>query len=407
MKNLKCKLVLVIVMILLIPFALPTYLTEAATKQKVVDLNFKVNEDFILGETKATVSFKLVQPATNVKVFIIDSLGKTIKSYSVGKLKANSKKTLTWDGKASNNTLVEEGYYSVKVIADKTKGVSETLYAKEQVDFAGGNGSKNKPYLVSTKEQLINVGKYNRKYFKQIKDIDFDYTSITPLYSTDLPFNGVYNGGNYKILNLTLTQPNDNYVALFASVGAAGKIQNVVVENCMITGKNFVGGLVGLNSGMLIYCEVNGTITANCKIQDEDVSIGGICGENNGNINSCKSSGNLSANSTEQYSEVRGGGIAGINNGNILNAQSSMDVNCSYTTSYANYNASYAGGIAGKNTGVLNGCISTGIICSKIRGYNDTYAGGITGESSGQVINCQFNGAELTAENVGDILPTK
>lgn len=407
MKNLKCKLVLVIAMVLLVQLLLPTYLTAAATKQKIVDLNFKVNEDFILGETKATISFKLALPATNVKVYIIDSLGKTVKNYSIGKLKANSKKTLTWDGKANNKTLVEEGYYSAKVIADKSKEVSGTLYAKEQVDFAGGNGSKNKPYLVSTKEQLINVGKYNGKYFKQIKDIDFDYTSTTPLFSTDLPFNGIYNGGNYKIMNFTLTQPNDNYVALFASVGAAGKIQNVVIDNCMITGKNLVGGLVGLNSGTLIYCEVNGIITGNCKIRDEDVSIGGICGENNGNINSCRSSGTLSANSTEQYSEVKGGGIAGLNNGNILNSQSSMDVNCSYTTSSPHYNAAYAGGISGKNTGILNGCISTGIISSKSRGYNDTYAGGIAGASSGQVVNCQYNATDLTADHIGDIIPTK
>lgn len=404
MKNFKRRMLSVVVAVVLVLLLLPGYETKAAVKQKVMNLNFTVNSDFILGETKATLNFKLAQSAANVKVYIIDSLGKPVKSYNVGKLKANSKKTLVWDGTGSKNALVEEGYYSVKVVADKTKGISGTLYAKEQVDFAGGNGSKEKPYLVSTKAQLINVGKYNGKYFKQTKDIDFDYSGTEPLFSTDLPFNGTYNGGNFKISNFTLTQPGDNYVALFAAVGAAGKLQNVVMDNCMITGKNFVGGLVGANSGTLMYCEVNGVITGNDTIRDEDILVGGVCGENKGNINSCKSGGNLSANSTEQYSEVRGGGIAGVNSGNILNSQSSMDVSCSYT-SYPYYNATYAGGIAGKNNGVLNGCVSTGIISSKSTDHKDSHAGGIAGESSGQVVNCQYNGTGITAEYVGNITP--
>ena len=84
-------------------------------------------------------------------------------------------------------------------------------------EFAGGDGTEDSPYLISTPEHLNNVRNYLGAYFRQISDIDMaSITNWKPIGNagsntgstlihelpsvTYEPFEGYYDGNNYKIL---------------------------------------------------------------------------------------------------------------------------------------------------------------------------------------------------------------
>jgi len=410
MKQLIKKGITILLALFIICSILPQSASASTATQKVLSLTFKVSEDFILGVTNATISFKLQLDAKSVKISIIDSVGKARMSWDVGALKAGDKKTITWDGKNTSGKLVAEDFYAVKVVADKATSTSDMLYAIKQVDFAGGNGSKSKPYLVSSSDQLYNVRKYPGKYFKQTKDIDFDYSDIDPLFSMDLPFKGTYDGGGFAIKNLAITRPNDTYVALFIAIDEKSKLSNVKLENVMITGGRYVAGLVAHNSGTIVTCSVDGVVSGSFN---DNTSVGGIVAINYGNINSCKSSGIVSASSNDYQKNAYCGGIVAYNYGNVISCISSMNTSVSAPTKESYillYNSCYAGGIVGCNKGIINKSTASGNVTSSGACYITYYynfAGGIAGYNSNSIFECQYKGLEVKAtdaKNAGEIV---
>ena len=116
--------------------------------------------------------------------------------------------------------------------------------------FAGGDGSEESPYLVSTPEQLDAVRNDLSAHYLQISDIDLsgwgewepignalaiEYASIdTP---DPHPFTGSYNGGNYKITGLLINDDDgsifDDCIGLFAGAEQA-TIKNVHIRDARI-----------------------------------------------------------------------------------------------------------------------------------------------------------------------------
>lgn len=152
-------------------------------------------------------------------------------------------------------------------------------------EFAGGSGTVDDPYLISTKYHLDNVRFYPSAHFKMISDIEFaesdfaeegdfynDALGWEPIgYTTD-SFTGVFDGGMHSISNLYFNRTED-YLGLFGTVEDEGQISNVVLYNVKFTGKNYVGGIAGrLISSTISNCYVNGEIKGENR-------IGGIAGE--------------------------------------------------------------------------------------------------------------------------------
>ncbi|MBR2734177.1 MAG: hypothetical protein IKD80_08040, partial [Selenomonadaceae bacterium] len=181
----------------------------------------------------------------------------------------------------------------------------------------GADGSKDKPYLISDVAGLQYLAEYvngggntSDLNFKLNDNIDLSGVDFAPIgYYTDAnnnnPFKGTFDGNNsagYKISNLTVNTPDNNFVGLFGCVGTGGTIQNITLTDVNITGKNNVGGLLGDNEGEVTNCTVSGTVGGNSY-------VGGLVGLNafGGRVE------NNTAITTVNGSNSPVGGVAGSN----------------------------------------------------------------------------------------------
>jgi len=83
------------------------------------------------------------------------------------------------------------------------------------VEFAGGTGELNDPYLIATAEQMNAIGAEPNdfdKHFKLMADIDlkdFGDSSFNLIGSYSHPFKGVFDGNGHTISNLTYAVTGD------------------------------------------------------------------------------------------------------------------------------------------------------------------------------------------------------
>lgn len=165
-----------------------------------------------------------------------------------------------------------------------------------------------------------------------------------------------------------------NYVGgLVGSNGNGVTLTNLTNDSSAeINGKNYVGGIAGRNYGTITAEDqtnlINrGSITGNKY-------IGGIAGENNGTITNVNNDIVLNATgSNAQYF----GGVTGINKGTITNATNSGNINAS--------GATYVGGITGQNGGTLSGAGNKGKVTGK------DYVGGVAGLNTKDIIGKDNN----------------
>ena len=74
--------------------------------------------------------------------------------------------------------------------------------ATDSAIFAGGNGTKEAPYLVETPEAFHAVRDYPEAYFRQTADLDMAQWG----FWTPIPeFSGGYDGSGFAIRNLKIT----------------------------------------------------------------------------------------------------------------------------------------------------------------------------------------------------------
>src|SRR6056297_1049399 len=87
--------------------------------------------------------------------------------------------------------------------------------------FAGGSGTEEDPYQISTVEELQEIKDYTDKHFIQINDIDASETEtwndgkgFVPIGDDVVHFTGSYNGSDYIIDGLFINT-TISYVGLF------------------------------------------------------------------------------------------------------------------------------------------------------------------------------------------------
>lgn len=137
------------------------------------------------------------------------------------------------------------------------------------------------------------------------------------------------------------------------------------------------GGIVGLNAGSVYRC----ALTDHFGSLNLDY-VGGIAGVNNGTIENC---GTVAGKTISGNNYV--GGITGFN---------LFDGVLRENTCYAGINAagSYAGGIAGKNAGLIEAGADGGQTARSVAGRNGTAIGGLVGlNDEAGVIRCPDRGA--------------
>ncbi len=154
-----------------------------------------------------------------------------------------------------------------------------------------GNGSKENPYLIASLNNLYWLSRqvqarnfFANKYFRQTADIDATVTSqwnqgagwepigvsLEFISGSEVAgtFQGQYDGGGHVIDGLTINRPETDYQGLFGVIinglkrwgWREARISNLGLTNVNITGKDYVGALVGYSNGFIDQCFSTGTV---------------------------------------------------------------------------------------------------------------------------------------------------
>lgn len=294
----------------------------------------------------------------------------------------------------SNNTAIGEATITIKGI-NNYKGTQTKTF--NIVDFplqdASAANSASNPYLIETAEDLealasiVNTGSRLDGYYKQTADITLSDEHTAIGNSSNTPFKGIYDGDNKVIKGLLINQAEGTYQGLFGRAYKA-TIQNVIIENCDITAKDYVGGICGHASETTISnCKVSGAIKTADGV--DGMYHGGIAGYiNDKSISSCVNTASVKGNNSKsQYY----GGIVGFS---------------SYTRVTDCFNAgivqgtSFVGSIVGKNN-------STSTLRDNYHTTTTTGGVGANGVATGTDQTGATTVAKITAtEGVTLTLPT-
>ncbi|NTU92098.1 MAG: filamentous hemagglutinin N-terminal domain-containing protein, partial [Chlorobiaceae bacterium] len=146
------------------------------------------------------------------------------------------------------------------------------------------------------------------------------------------PFHGTFDGQGHTISGLTVNRPDTDFVGLFGAVGYGGSVKNLGLVDCSLTGKEFVGSIVGVltgggaysSPGSVSHCFATGSVKgtssvgglvglsyggemhtsfADCTVTGENY-VGGLIGQNGGTVDECYAAGPVSG-------TTKVGGLAG------------------------------------------------------------------------------------------------
>ena len=223
-------------------------------------------------------------------------------------------------------------------------------------------------------------------------------------------FAGAFDGQGHTISGFSYS--GDGYVAgLFRYIEKDGLVENLALKGEVIASdeKECIGGLCGVNYGTIYKCSFQGTVSGRN-------TVGGLVGVNEGTgvVRNSSAGGRV----TGYYST---GGIVGKNHGEVVKCINhscinndtewveeddemgaglflSISLSDSETELFSGVDT---GGIAGHSDGMITGCINYGKIGYEHTGYN---IGGIAGRQSGVVSSCTNHGAVYGRKDVGGIV---
>ena len=277
-------------------------------------------------------------------------------------------------------------------------------------EFAGGFGTAFCPYLINSKEHLLNVEKYPSSHFRMIADIIFTeddfslggefYNSgagwISLCASDNAPFSGTFDGDGHIIKGLRqdMNVTDTTYTGLFAcSENATIKnlgILDIQVRVLGISASIYSGGILGYagEDTTISNCYSTGVIDISSFASSYYTAYaGGIVGYSTyATIEKCW-------NSTEIYSY---GGSAYAYGGGIVGYSNIGDIR--YCYNLGKVESQYAGGIAGYAYSPIFDCYNVGTI--RVEHY--LCAGGIAGYIQGYMIRNCYNLGTVTAGDFDD-----
>ena len=171
-----------------------------------------------------------------------------------------------------------------------------------------------------------------------------------------------YIGANGSVSGLTIENANvkstsTNYSGAYAALVAAsnkGEISGVRLVASRVSGGSIVGGVAALNEGVVSGCGNESAVVEQNSAKDQ--GVGGIVGNNKGTVSLCYNKAHIvRGHSSANYAYL--GGIVGNNDGSASVVESCYN-HGEIDTAY------YVGGIAGKASGTISDCYSTGTVPS-------------------------------------------
>lgn len=263
------------------------------------------------------------------------------------------------------------GEYTYTVSLAAAKDLGYTIESDGTYTVTSADGLMNVAELVNGGKTDINI--------TLTADIDLtgkDWAPIGTSFSNK--YTGTFDGGGHTIKGLTVTT-NDQFVGLFGSIGYAGTVKNVMMEDVQITSNpssGFAGGVAGYSDGTIENCSVSGSVSGT-------VYVGGVVGAQwNGSITGCSSSATVKG-------MVHVGGVVGqTNDGATMTA-------C-YATGNVTLEIDPRKNIAGGSLVGFNGgngvraCYATGNVTSTGSSTGNVHIGGFLGDNYTTVTACYW-----------------
>ena len=261
------------------------------------------------------------------------------------------------------------GEYTYTVSLAAAKDLGYTIESNGSYTVTSADGLMNIAKLVNGGKTDINI--------TLTADIDLTGKNWTPIgTSFSNKYTGTFDGGGHTIKGLTVTT-NDQFVGLFGSIGYAGTVKNVMMEDVQITsnhGSGFAGGVAGFSDGTIENCSVSGSVsgtvyvggvvgaqwngsTTGCSSSATvkgTVYVGGVVGQTNGGatLTACYATGNVII-EIDPVTNISGGGLVGLNGGNGVCACYATG-NVTSTGSSTGY--VHIGGFLGDNYTTVTAC---------------------------------------------------
>jgi len=254
-----------------------------------------------------------------------------------------------------------------------------------QAKYEGGTGTAGDPYLINTAEQMNKIGANPGdwdKHFEMTADMDMSGIAGTD-YNIIETFTGTFDGNDFRISNFSLTSTRQERTGLFGTVSGTIKDLGLLKPNIFAQGRD-VGSLTGyLNQGTITNCYAKGAVVSGGNY------VGGLVGSNTGTITNCCSTGSVSGN------EYVGGLVGQVGDGKVTTCYSRAGVS-------GNRNV---GGLVGKTSNEaseIKNCYATGSVDGGINGIN---VGGLAGQvERGRTYKCYSAGSVSGGSYVGGLV---
>ena len=223
--------------------------------------------------------------------------------------------------------------------------------------FAGAGGRMGCPNSGCTGYELTQSLDFDENGDGQITAADSTYwnggegwdpiASDTPSAQASR-YQGDFNGNGYIIDNLFINRAGDD-IGLFGGIHTTTRIESLGVTNANITGRHYIGILVGASYGAVVACYTTGSVTSTITSGLTDT-----------------------------------GGLVGLLN----TATPPASIHSSYSTASVN-SADYVGGLVGRSlNSVITNSYSTGRV-TRTSGAGP-YIGGLIGYGSGNTITATY-----------------
>lgn len=292
------------------------------------------------------------------------------------------------------------------LLKEKEDAFANSFSVGNTKSFGGGTGNANDPFIIKTKQHLLNITPiYLKSNFKLMADIDLSNLEWEPIGGTfprvpvtkdgkttyeDRGFCGIFDGNNYTIKRLTRTKDpeeiNDRiYFGLFGCIGTGGVVRDLTFLNTNIhmTGpavnnsqtRVFVGVVAGkIAGGSVSNVHLTGGSCYYDRCTNGSAFVGSIVGlADCAVIRSCKN--DIPITGGRYSGHV--GGIAAYANNTTLEDCSNTATLQGHGTGYGGY--CYVGGIAAQITAStkITNCVNSGTLQrNRYKGMGPTFHGG-------------------------------
>lgn len=252
-------------------------------------------------------------------------------------------------------------------------------------------------------------------------------------------FTGSLDGQGHSVNSLVIYQTDapTTFTGLFADIGPTGRVENLGLTDCQITGQIGVGAIAARNGGVISDCHVSGYIHGTDQLYmggsvgglvginldtgiitnsytsgtvhstGDEGGVGGLVGVNSGSIDGCHSEAVIEA-------AAQGGGLVGLHkiSGNSA-PTGEPGMPGTLTNSYATgpvTGENILGGLAGQNgtsgsivQPIIINCHATGPT-SEREGYLASEIGGLVGNNKGYISLCYAEGSVSGYSAIGGLV---